>query len=109
MPFVHPCIRRVVSRPKQSTSGAQVRVATERSLGKESGERIVYVKGNKAQRDAALDMIRSNPKVGVLFSGPDVTEPTAWTRLRIFSASCAWTSADAERKSRVREAAARKC
>lgn len=54
---------------QQSSSGAQVRVATERSLGKDalgkdSGERIVYVKGNKAQRDAALDMIRSNPKVG---------------------------------------------
>lgn len=45
-----------------------MRVATERSLGKDalgkdSGERIVYVKGNKAQRDAALDMIKNNPKV----------------------------------------------
>lgn len=53
----------------QGTSGAEVRVATERSLGKDalgkdSGERIVYIKGNKAQRDSALEMIRSNPKVG---------------------------------------------
>ncbi len=64
-PFVSP----PENMAQQSSSGAQVRVATERSLGKDalgkdSGERIVYVKGNKAQRDAALDMIRSNPKVG---------------------------------------------
>lgn len=40
-----------------------MRVATERSLGKDSAERIVYVKGNKAQREAALELIRTNPKV----------------------------------------------
>ncbi|CAM9439059.1 unnamed protein product, partial [Hapterophycus canaliculatus] len=60
-------------RDIEATSGAQVRVATERSLGKESGERIVYVKGNKAQRDAALDMIRSNPKITGRVASP--TEP----------------------------------
>lgn len=47
----------------QATSGAEVRVATEKSMTKESGERIVYIKGTPFQREKALDMIRSNPKV----------------------------------------------
>jgi len=68
VPVVYPLTIRNETK-QQASSGAQVRVATERSLGKDalgkdSGERIVYVKGNKAQREAALDMIRSNPKVG---------------------------------------------
>lgn len=49
--------------PAQATSGAEVRVATEKSMTKESGERIVYIKGTPFQREKALDMIRSNPKV----------------------------------------------
>ena len=47
----------------QATSGAEVRVATEKSMTKDSGERIVYIKGTSFQREKALDMIRSNPKV----------------------------------------------
>ncbi|CAN0493829.1 unnamed protein product, partial [Ectocarpus sp. 12 AP-2014] len=57
----------------EATSGAQVRVATERSLGKDSAERIVYVKGNKAQREAALELIRTNPKITGRVASP--TEP----------------------------------
>lgn len=47
----------------QATSGAEVRVATEKSMTKDSQERIVYIKGTPFQREKALDMIRSNPKV----------------------------------------------
>lgn len=68
-PYIIPVQSFHLKTINQGTSGAEVRVATERSLGKDalgkdSGERIVYVKGNKAQRESALDMIRSNPKVG---------------------------------------------
>lgn len=49
----------------QATSGAEVRVATEKIMSKETGERIVYIKGTQAQREKALELIRSNPKVGV--------------------------------------------
>eukprot|EP00752_Nemacystus_decipiens_P004730 g4311.t3 len=69
-------------RDIESTSGAEVRVATERSLGKDalgkdSGERIVYVKGNKAQRDAALEMIRNNPKITGRVASPSEHEVAA--------------------------------
>lgn len=40
-----------------------MRVGNENALGKTSGERIVYVRGNKMQREKALELIRSNPKV----------------------------------------------
>ncbi|CAM9510341.1 unnamed protein product [Ascophyllum nodosum] len=47
----------------ESSSGAQVRVASEKHTSKASGERIVYIKGNADQREQALDIIRNNPKI----------------------------------------------
>lgn len=47
----------------KSTSGAQVRVASEKSTSKATGERFVYIKGNADQREKALEIIRGNPKV----------------------------------------------
>ncbi|CBN74642.1 conserved unknown protein [Ectocarpus siliculosus] len=61
----------------EATSGAQVRVATERSLGKDSAERIVYVKGNKSQREAALELIRTNPKITGRVASPSEPEVAA--------------------------------
>lgn len=48
----------------QNTSGAEVRVANEKTMVTSSGERMVYIKGTQAARDKALELIRSNPKVG---------------------------------------------
>lgn len=39
-------------------------MANEKSMSKNTGDRIVYIKGNAHQREQALELIRNNPKVG---------------------------------------------
>lgn len=40
-------------------------MANERATIKTTGERMVYIKGTRAARDKALELIRSNPKVSI--------------------------------------------